>query len=159
MALKTGSTILYTGTTTDSPPKPIRVFQHAHAPHGILTFVSGLTAQAASTTENATPTRAIKAHTRRRYPGGPTISVPALDRKTMGGAPCRRSILPGYTVTLEIPKDGTAYIADGGQKLVSTQVTITGPFTRFYAWCNAHSVKPFLLRSPQGRPYNVFHSA
>jgi len=158
MGIKTGSFVKYKGQTGGQPPKDVIVWQKAQAPHNILTFVTGLTASAVQTAENATPTRGVKAHSRHRYPGGPGISAGGGLRTSVVGLPARYSVLPGYPVTLEIPKDGSVYSPAGGQALLQVQVTIQGPFTRFYTFCQQHSVKPFLLRSPEGKPYNVFHT-
>lgn len=95
-------------------------------------------------------TRSVDGFSRRAYPGGPPISVKSHSRTTMpGGSPNKRT-LPGSNVYFE-EREGIG--SDAEVKV--TTATITGPFTAFYEYVKAKAKKDFVLRSPDGTPYEI----
>lgn len=87
----------------------------------------------------------VGGHTRRRYPGGPSISVGGFTRTTLLGGDGNRATLPGQNAYFE------KEVADGtGTKIQVTTITFTGPYTSLYQYCLANAKIAFNLRSPDG---------
>lgn len=98
----------------------------------------------------APQTVSVPGHTRRRYPGGPGISVAGFDRVTLLGGDANRRTLPGANAYLEITTGtGSSAVTD------VTTVTFTGPFTALYQFVNANAEVAMVLRSPDGTPYDI----
>lgn len=93
---------------------------------------------------------AVGGHTRRRYPGGPGISVSGFTRTTLLGGDANRRTLPGQNAYMEVEvSQGT------GSKTEVTTVTFTGPFTSLYQYVLANAEAEMVLRSPDGTPYEI----
>jgi hypothetical protein len=87
----------------------------------------------------------VGGHTRRRYPGGPGISVSGFTRTTLIGGDGNRATLPGANAYLETEvSDGTT------TKTEVVTITFTGPYTSLYQFCLANAEAEFDLRSPDG---------
>jgi hypothetical protein len=98
----------------------------------------------------APQTVAVGGHTRRRYPGGPGISVSAFSRVTLLGGEANRRTLPGQNAYLEVEvTTGTTV-----KKEVVT-ITFTGSFTDLYRFVLANAETDMVLRSPDGTPYEI----
>lgn len=106
-------------------------------------FLDGLSEQ---TTVNRAPVQvAVGGHTRRRYPGGPGISVGGFTRTTLLGGDANRATLPGQNAYFETE------VSDGTEtKVEVTTITFTGPYTSLYQYCLANAKLAFNLRSPDG---------
>jgi hypothetical protein len=106
-------------------------------------FLDGLSEQ---TTVNRAPVQvAVGGHTRRRYPGGPGISVGGFTRTTLLGGDGNRATLPGQNAYFETE------VSDGTElKVEVTTITFTGPYTSLYQYCLANAKLAFNLRSPDG---------
>jgi hypothetical protein len=92
----------------------------------------------------------VGGHTRKRYPGGPSISVSGFTRTTLLGGDANRRTLPGQNAYLET----TVSTSNGPKKEVVT-ITFTGPFTALYQFVLANAENEFTLRSPDGTPYEI----
>jgi hypothetical protein len=118
-----------------------------------------LTAIDATTTDPAVIPRNIKQVVRRRYPGGPPISVPAGSRRVVVHQDSKRSTFPGRPITLEVPKDGSQLTAVTlGKKMKVLQITLEGSFPDFFTFVEQHNAKPFVLRTNNGSPIFIAHS-
>lgn len=97
--------------------------------------------------------RSVKARVRRRYPGGPTISVPAGTRRVVVGPSIKLGTWPGRPITLERPKDGSAYDPDDADVPMKVlQITLDGSFSEFYKDALAATTLSHILRTNNGRP-------
>lgn len=100
---------------------------------------------------NAAPQSiSVGGHSRKRYPGGPSISVSGFTRVTLVGGEANRRTLPGQNAYLEVTV-GTGTAAT----LEVTTITFTGPFTALYQFVNANAEAEYVLRSPDGTPYDI----
>jgi len=102
---------------------------------------------------NAPVVRNVKSRVRRRYPGGPSISVPAGARTVVVGPSIKLGTWPGRPVTLERPRAGGDYDpqdADVDMKIL--QLTLEGSFPKFYTDCQLTANIDFILRTNNGRP-------
>lgn len=102
---------------------------------------------------NAPVVRNIKSRVRRRYPGGPAISVPAGTRTVVVGPDIRKGTWPGRPITLERPKAGGSFDpanADVDMKVL--QLTLEGSFPTFYTFAQGAASIDFVLRTNNGRP-------
>lgn len=106
-------------------------------------FIDDLSEQ--STVNRAPQQLDVGGHTRRRYPGGPAISVRGFLRTTLLAGDGNRATLPGQNAYFEreVP-DGT------GNRIEVVTVTFTGPYTLLYQYCLANAKIIFNLRSPDG---------
>lgn len=95
-----------------------------------------------------TTTEAVKSHTRRRYVGGPAVSVAGHTRSRTSGDKKAGLTLPGNNAWLE-RKTGTPL------KTVREQITFVGTFASLKAFCKESAAIPFVLRSPWGEPYSI----
>ena len=101
-------------------------------------------------------TRNVRALTRRRYPGGPTISVPASQRTVVVGPSIKEQVWPGRPITLERPKAGGPYNPlDSDVPMKVLQLTLEGKFADFYLYCQQNYALTFILRTNHGRPLMV----
>lgn len=100
---------------------------------------------------NPTPvTVAVGGHSRKRYPGGPTISVSAHSRERLLTGQGLQRTLPGANAYFEVEvSDGTTTTTE------VTTVSFTGPFTALFMYCQTNAVADFVLRSPDGTPYPI----
>jgi hypothetical protein len=102
------------------------------------------------TVNPAPQTVSVPGHTRRRYPGGPGISVSGFDRVTLLGGDANRRTLPGRNAYLEITT------GQGSQAETDvTTITFTGTFTALYQFVLANAEVEMVLRSPDGTPYEI----
>lgn len=93
---------------------------------------------------------AVGGHTRRRYPGGPGISVSGFTRTTLLGGDGNRATLPGANAYFEVE------VTQGESvKLEVVTVTFTGPFTSLYQYVLANAETAMVLRSPDGTAYEI----
>jgi hypothetical protein len=105
---------------------------------------------------NAPVTRQVKARVRRRYPGGPTISVPQGNRTVVVGPDIKKGTWPGRPITLERPKLGGDFNpADSDVDMKVLQLTLEGSFPQFYIFCQANKAIDFVLRTNNGRPIYI----
>lgn len=113
-------------------------------------LLSGLTA--AGAVNPAPQTISVGGHSRRRYPAGPSISVSGFSRVTLVGGVANRRTLPGQNAYLEVT------VGSGTDtKLEVTTITFTGPFTDLYQFVNLNAGADFVLRSPDGTPYDIIN--
>ena len=89
----------------------------------------------------------VKQHTRQRYPGGPTITVPAHTRRVKVSGKAVRKTLPGENAWME----RTIGTGENAEKKVE-QFTFTGAFADLKTWCIENAATDFVLRSPNGEP-------
>lgn len=92
----------------------------------------------------------VGGHSRKRYPGGPSISVSGFTRTTLLGGDANRRTLPGQNAYLE-----TEVTTGGETKKEVVTITFTGPFTSLYQFVLANAENEFVLRSPDGTPYEI----
>jgi hypothetical protein len=105
---------------------------------------------------NAPVVRSVKARVRRRYPGGPAISVPAGNRTVVVGPSIRLGTWPGRPITLERPKAGGDYKpSDADVDMKVLQLTLEGSFSDFYIEMQKLAKLDFILRTNNGRPIFV----
>ena len=98
----------------------------------------------------APQTVGVGGHTRKRYPGGPSISVSGFSRTTLLGGDANRRTLPGQNAYVEVE------VTTGGvTKTEVVTITFTGPFTALYQFVSANAGTPMVLRSPDGTPYDI----
>ncbi len=97
--------------------------------------------------------RNVQGVTRRRYPGGPGISVPATTRSVVVGPSIKLGTWPGRPITLERPKAGGDFDpADADVPMKVLQLTLEGSFPTFYTFCQTAKAIDFILRTNNGRP-------
>lgn len=106
-------------------------------------IVSGLQDQ--GLVNRAPQTFTVPGHTRRRYPGGPAISVPQVTRTTLVGGEATRATLPGQNAYIEIENS-----TGGGSSVQVITIRFTGPYTALYQFMLANHDTTFNLRSPDG---------
>lgn len=87
--------------------------------------------------------------TRRRWMGGPTITVTGHDKKRVKGGEGKRATLPGNNAYLERPP-----LSANGSKRVET-ITFVGPFRVLKDYCLANAASNFDLRSPWGEKFPI----
>lgn len=88
---------------------------------------------------------AVGGHTRRRYPGGPGISVSGFTRTTLQGGRANRRTLPGQNAFFERLQDGLE-----GPVIEVVTVSHTGPYTALYQYALDTTTSEFRLRSQDG---------
>lgn len=109
-----------------------------------------------STVDNAVVVRNVRSLTRRRYPGGPAISVPASQRQVVVGPSVKLQAYPGRPITLERPKAGGSWNPlDADVPMDVLQITLAGSFAGFYAFCQLQNKIGFILRTNAGRPIYI----
>ena len=102
-------------------------------------------------TVNAAPRSvSVGGFSRKRYPGGPSIGVSGFTRSTLLGGDANRRTLPGQNAYLEVTT-GTGT----DSKVEVTTITFTGPFTKLYQFVLANTDASYVLRSPDGTPYDI----
>lgn len=106
-------------------------------------YIGGLTL--VSSFDRAPRDVQVPGHTRRRYPGGPAISVAGHQRTTLLGGRANRRTLPGQNAFFERLQDGLA-----GPVIEVVTVSHTGPYTALYQFCLANATSEFRLRSQDG---------
>jgi hypothetical protein len=97
-----------------------------------------------------TKVQAVKSHSRRRYPGGPTTSVAGHNRTRIFAEPNPEQTLPGYNAWLE----RTVGTGEAKQTLVE-QFTYRGDFQDLKVWVKSEAIVACVLRSPWGAPYKI----
>lgn len=90
----------------------------------------------------------VRGHTRRRYVGGPAISVDSHNRTRTSGDRKAGLTLPGNNAWLEKPS------ATPGFKDVE-QITFVGSFASLKQFCKESAATTFTLRSPWGEPFTI----
>lgn len=111
-------------------------------------FIGGLSE--VGSFDPAPRTVTVSGHTRRRYPGGPPISVPGHSRTTIFGGRANRRTLPGNNAFIEVP-----VAEDSGGILYTITFTHTAPFTQLYVYAQANAIGTFRLRSQDGTVYDI----
>lgn len=96
-------------------------------------------------------TQPVGGHTRRRYIGGPTISVTGHSRSRTKGDYENGHTLPGNNAWLEKPS------AIPGKKDVE-QFTFVGTFRSLKAFVKANAALDCTLRSPWGEPFEILEA-
>jgi hypothetical protein len=105
-------------------------------------------------------TRNVKSRVRRRYPGGPAISVPAGTRQVVVGPSIKLQAWPGRPVTLERPKAGGDFNPDDADVPMKVlQLTLDGSFPEFYKDMLILASLDYILRTNNGRPIFMKASA
>lgn len=90
----------------------------------------------------------VKGHSRRRYVGGPAVSVAGHSRTRTSGDRKAGLTLPGNNAWLERPG------LIPGSKIVE-QITFVGSFASLKAFCKESAAVAFTLRSPWGEPFTI----
>lgn len=107
------------------------------------TLLEGISPQ--DSVNRAPVTMQVSGHTRKRYPGGPNISVGGFSRTSLVGAPGNRRTLPGQNAYLEVTT------GEGVERQTDvTTITFTGPYTELYQFVLANALVEMVLRSPDG---------
>jgi len=113
-----------------------------------------------ATVAQVVETRNVRSLTRRRYPGGPGISVPASTRKVVVGPSIKLQAWPGRPITLERPKIGGSFNPDNADVPMKVlQLTLEGRFSDFYNFCQSANRIAFILRTNAGRPIFIEQTA
>jgi hypothetical protein len=156
MGIQTGTTaILYDPAAANWAARKFAIYLRQVQKTELEQFVATTTLKVrdpALVTSAVVP-RSVKAVTRRRYPGGPTISVPAGERSLVVGPSIKVGTWPGRPITLERPKAGGDFDpADADVPMKVLQLTLEGSFPDFYIFCQAAKAIDFILRTNNGRP-------
>ena len=163
MAAQTGITkILYGPSTANWPSRTFALYFRNVQALKVEAFLNTATLhyRDAAEIDDAVVVRNVKSVIRRRYPGGPAISVPAHERKVVVGPTIKIGTWPGRPITLERPKDGSSFNpANADVPMTVLQLTLDGSFPDFYAFCEVASRLSFILRTNSGRPIYIKHTA
>lgn len=159
MGVQTGTTaILYDPAAANWASRKFAIYLRQVQKTELAQFVSLTTLKVRdpALVTNAVVVRPIKARIRRRYPGGPAISVPAGSRNLVVGPSIKIGTYPGRPITLERPRDGSDFDpADADVPMKVLQITLDGSFPDFYAFCQTAKAKDFVLRTNNGRPIYI----
>lgn len=159
MGIQTGTTaILYDAGAANWAARRFALYMRQVQKTELAAFlnITTLKVRDPSLVTSAVVTRNVKGVTRRRYPGGPGISVPATSRSLVVGPSIKIGTWPGRPITLERPKDGSDFDpANADVPMKVLQLTIDGEFPLFYSFCQAVKVKDFILRTNSGRPIYI----
>lgn len=114
-------------------------------PSQVAPFIGTVTPDAAE--DGTEVTQSVTGHSRRRYPGGPAISVDGHDRERIVGGYAAKQTLPGKNAWFE-RTTGT------GASAVRTvrQFTFVGTTKQLRDYVEANAVGTFTLRTPDGEP-------
>jgi hypothetical protein len=159
MGIQTGNTaILYDPAAANWAARKFAIYLRQIQKDELEQFVNITTLKVRdpALVTNAVVVRNVKSRVRRRYPGGPTISVPASERRVVVGASIKVGTWPGRPITLERPKDGSDYNPDDSDVPMKVlQLTLDGRFADFYTFCQTAKIKDFILRTNNGRPIYI----
>lgn len=159
MGIQTGTTaILYDPAATTWAARKFALYMRQVQKDELEEFVSITTLKVRDPAlfTNAPVLRPIKSRVRRRYPGGPSISVPAGNRQVVVGPDIKKGTWPGRPVTLERPKAGGDFDpADADVPMKILQLTLEGSFAQFYIFCQTAKAIDFILRTNNGRPIYI----
>jgi hypothetical protein len=114
-------------------------------PSQVSDFIGTVTPDTAEDGEEVTQT--VTGHTRRRYPGGPDISVEGHDRERIVGGYAAKQTLPGRNAWLE----RTTGTGEDAERTVR-QITFVGTTKQLRDYVAANAVGTFTLRTPDGEP-------
>jgi hypothetical protein len=95
-------------------------------------------------------TQSVTGHTRRRYSGGPPISVEGHDRERTIGGYAAKETLPGKNAWFERRTTGLL-----GPITSRVQFTFVGTTAQLRDYVEANAVGDFILRTPDGEPVKV----
>ncbi len=99
--------------------------------------------------------QSVKGHSRRQYPGDPSPIQVSVHARTRLKAPrAARQALPGSNFYFEVEvSDGTTV------KTEVITITSTAPLPIVHSWALANATADFILRSPDGEPYEIAAAA
>lgn len=95
-------------------------------------------------------TQSVTGHTRRRYPGGPPISVDGHTRERTIGGYAAKQTLPGRNAWFERRTTGLL-----GPITSRVQFTFVGTTAQLRDYVEAQGVGTFILRTPDGEPVRI----
>jgi hypothetical protein len=114
-------------------------------PAQVSPYIGVVTADASE--EGTEVTQTVTGHNRRRYPGGPSISVEGHDRDRIVGGYGAKQTLPGKNAWFE----RTTGIGPLRTREVR-QFTFVGTTKQLRDYVEANAVGTFTLRTPDGEP-------
>lgn len=117
-------------------------------PSQVSGFIGTVTPDA--DTDGTEVTQSVTSHSRRRYPGGPAVTVDGHSRERIVGGYAAKQTLPGRNAWFERTV-GT------GASAVRTvrQITFVGTTKQLRDYVEANAVGEFTLRTPDGEPVPV----
>lgn len=95
-------------------------------------------------------TQEVTGYTRRRYPGGPEVTVDGHTRERVVGGYAAKQTLPGRNAWLE----RTTGVGELAEKVVR-QFTFVGTVKQLREYVEENAVGSFILRTPNGEPVPV----
>jgi hypothetical protein len=95
-------------------------------------------------------TQTVSGHTRRRYSGGPAISVDGHSRERKVGGYGTKETLPGRNAWFERRTTGLL-----GPVTSRVQFTFVGTTRQLRDYAEANGVGSFILRTPDGEPVRI----
>lgn len=159
MGIQTGTTkILYNPSAANWAARTFALYMRQVQFDELDIFINPTTLKVRDPAEvtPAVAERSVRSLTRRRYPGGPNISVPATTRKVVVGPSIKLQAWPGRPITLERPKAGGSFDPeDADVPMKVLQLTIDGRFSDFYQFCQSANRIGFILRTNHGRPIYI----
>jgi hypothetical protein len=159
MPVQTGTTaILYNPEAANWAARRYAIYLRQSQKSELGNFVNTATLKVRdpALVTSAVVTRSVRSVVRRRYPGGPAITVPATERTLVVGPSIKIGTWPGRPITLERPKAGGDFDPeDADVPMKVLQLTIDGEFPLFYQFCQANKVVDFILRTNNGRPIYI----
>lgn len=159
MGIQTGTTaIYYDPAATSWAARKFAIYLRQAQKTELEEFVSITTLKLRDPAlfTNAPVVRVVKSRVRRRYPGGPGISVPAGNRTVVVGPDIKKGTWPGRPITLERPKAGGDFNPeDADVPMKVLQLTLEGSFASFYTFCQSAKGIDFVLRTNNGRPIYI----
>lgn len=93
----------------------------------------------------------VRGHSRRQYPGDTsTVSVSAHPKTRLRAPRAARQALPGSNYYFEVE------VSDGlGTKTEVVTISTTAPLPQVHSWALTNAEASFVLRSPDGEPYDI----
>lgn len=159
MGVQTGTTaIYYNPSATTWADRKFAIYLRQTQKLELANFmaIATLKERDPALVDNAVIDRVMPSITRRRYPGGPAISVPGVTRKLVVGPSIKIGTWPGRPITLERPKAGGDFDpADADVPMKVLQLTLEGSFAFFYQFCQSANSIGFILRTNNGRPIYI----
>lgn len=124
---------------------------YVHPPF-VAEFIGTVTPDVAG--DGIEQTQSVGEHQRRRYPGGPLITVDQHDRERLVGGYAAGLTLPGRNAWFE----RTVGTGEEAEKTVR-QFTFVGTTKQLRDYVEANAVGDFTLRTPDGEPVLISESA
>jgi hypothetical protein len=159
MGIQTGVTaILYDPAATSWGTRKFALYMRQVQKTELSEFmpITSFKVRDPSLVTNAPVVRNVRSRVRRRYPGGPAISVPAGTRTVVVGPSIKLGTWPGRPITLERPKAGGSFDpADADVDMKVLQLTLEGSFPEFYKVAQTLGSIDFILRTNNGRPIYI----